>query len=189
MIKPILMSQQRGAVLLISLILLVMISSLLFTAMQGLILEMRISHQVQQAHALQQAAIYTAKQAELSVFSLTAGELHPQLKLAHCANNSAAYCQIQRLESAEQLQQFSQVDTAWLAGVTAVQSLQVSEQIQGYWSVGWIAPYLLGEQTLTAAQYAGLESGVQYFVINAVSQNQQRQQVQLQLVVADIWSE
>lgn len=181
-------TQQQGAALLVSLVLLMLISLLVISGVESVILEPRISGVISQQHSLEQAAEYGLKQAEQQVYSLSQADQHPWLLLSECGLNVGVTegC-IKRLVTQEQLHEFYQAELSLFQRYGAQgQRLAGEQQVQVRWLIGWVSPLLLNaavEQYSTAA----LPAGTQYFIVNVLSQTEAGQHVQLQTVLADFW--
>lgn len=175
--------QQQGAALLVSLVLLMLMSLLVISVVDGVILETRITGVITQQHSLEQAAEYGLKQAEQQVYALSQAQQHPWLLLNECGS---AGC-IKPLLTQEQLQEFYQAELSLFQRYDAQsQRLAGDEQLQVRWLIGWVSPVLL---KATVAHYspAALPAGAQYFIVNVLSQTEAGQHVQLQTVLADFW--
>lgn len=175
--------QQQGAALLVSLVLLMLMSLLVISVVDGVILETRITGVITQQHSLEQAAEYGLKQAEQQVYALSQAQQHPWLLLNECGS---AGC-IKPLLTQEQLQEFYQAELSLFQRYDAQsQRLAGDEQLQVRWLIGWVSPVLL---KATVAHYSptALPAGAQYFIVNVLSQTEAGQHVQLQTVLADFW--
>ncbi|WP_373331966.1 PilX N-terminal domain-containing pilus assembly protein [Thiopseudomonas alkaliphila] len=175
--------QQQGAALLVSLVLLMLMSLLVISVVDGVILETRITGVITQQHSLEQAAEYGLKQAEQQVYALSQAQQHPWLLLNECGS---AGC-IKPLLTQEQLQEFYQAELSLFQRYDAQsQRLAGDEQLQVRWLIGWVSPVLL---KATVAHYSptALPAGAQYFIVNVLSQTETGQHVQLQTVLADFW--
>lgn len=175
--------QQQGAALLVSLVLLMLMSLLVISVVDSVILETRITGVITQQHSLEQAAEYGLKQAEQQVYALSQAQQHPWLLLNECGS---AGC-IKPLLTQEQLQEFYQAELSLFQRYDAQsQRLAGDEQLQVRWLIGWVSPVLL---KATVAHYSptALPAGAQYFIVNVLSQTEAGQHVQLQTVLADFW--
>lgn len=175
--------QQQGAALLVSLVLLMLMSLLVISVVDGVILETRITGVITQQHSLEQAAEYGLKQAEQQVYALSQAQQHPWLLLNECGS---AGC-IKPLLTQEQLQEFYQAELSLFQRYDAQsQRLAGDQQLQVRWLIGWVSPVLL---KATVAHYSptALPAGAQYFIVNVLSQTEAGQHVQLQTVLADFW--
>lgn len=175
--------QQQGAALLVSLVLLMLMSLLVISVVDGVILETRITGVITQQHSLEQAAEYGLKQAEQQVYALSQAQQHPWLLLNECGS---AGC-IKPLLTQEQLQEFYQTELSLFQRYDAQsQRLAGDQQLQVRWLIGWVSPVLL---KATVAHYSptALPAGAQYFIVNVLSQTEAGQHVQLQTVLADFW--
>lgn len=176
-------TQQQGAALLVSLVLLMLMSLLVISVVDSVILETRITGVITQQHSLEQAAEYGLKQAEQQVYALSQAQQHPWLLLNECGS---AGC-IKPLLTQEQLQEFYQAELSLFQRYDAQsQRLAGDEQLQVRWLIGWVSPVLL---KATVAHYSptALPAGAQYFIVNVLSQTEAGQHVQLQTVLADFW--
>ena len=179
--------QQQGAALLVSLVLLMLMSLLVISVVDGVILETRITGVITQQHSLEQAAEYGLKQAEQQVYALSQAQQHPWLLLNECGSGVDDTGCIKPLLTQEQLQEFYQAELSLFQRYDAQsQRLAGDEQLQVRWLIGWVSPVLL---TVTVAHYSptALPAGAPYFIVNVLSQTEAGQHVQLQTVLADFW--